>query len=97
MESITQNNPKISHYISSEILADYFAKNTTEISVEETSNDFVFHIPKSYFMQKTDGIYARNDNALFDKRQRLAKLAGSWVGQFPERIQPTASERAELL
>ncbi len=100
MPNITQQNPyhdKLAQILSQRVLADF-----DNFSMEETSEDYVLHIPKSFFIsQKIE--QPTNDKTTVElvtfaeKREKFAQLAGSCSGDLPTRNQPLASERVELL
>ncbi len=100
MPNITQQNPyhdKLAQILSQQVLADF-----DNFSMEETSEDYVLHIPKSFFIsqkiaQTTDDKTTVELMSLTEKREKFAQLAGSCNGDLPIRMQPLASERVELL
>ncbi len=87
--------------LSNQVLAEYFAKSDTNVQLEKINNGFFVQIPEfvvmEQFINQTDKKESKTPLTLEEKREKLAKLAGSWVGDFPERNQPIANERIELL
>ncbi len=100
MQTVIQQNPyhdKLAQILSQQVLADF-----ENFSMEETSEDYVLHIPKSFFIsqkieQPTNDKTAVELMSFAEKREKFAQLAGSCSGDLPKRNQPLANERMELL
>ncbi len=77
MPNVTQQIPyhdKLTQILSQQVLADF-----DNFSMEETSEDYVLHIPKSFFVKQIKLQKNTQEKQLSERAKKILEFSGCWV------------------